>query len=83
MKLLVGTGLPIGWTEGVVAADDKIGVEDLGMKTGALTDCAGRLGAASVVGGDCGGRLSDEKGQNDGKIYKFRGSTCGRWEGRA
>jgi len=27
------------------------------MNTGALTDCAGRLGVASVMGGDCGGTL--------------------------
>ena len=38
-------------------AADKIGVEDFGMNTGALTDCAGRLGVASVMGGDCGGAL--------------------------
>ena len=42
-------------TEGVAA--DKIGVEDFGTNTGALTDCAGRLGVASVVDGDCGGML--------------------------
>jgi hypothetical protein len=49
------TGLPIDWVEGV--AVDKIGVEDLGTNTGALTDCAGRLGVASVDGGDCGETL--------------------------
>ena len=47
-------------------AADKIGVEDFGTNTGALTDCAGRVGAASVIGGDCGGRLFGE----DGKGYR-------------
>lgn len=55
VRLLGATGLPKDWTAGV--AVDKVGVEDLGMNTGALTDCAGRLGVASVVGGDCGNTL--------------------------
>lgn len=55
-------------------AADKIGVEDLGMNTGALIDCAGRVGVASVVGGDCGGALSD----GDGRFYKFSGSLYGK-----
>ena len=55
VRLFAVTGLPIDWTEGVAAC--KIGVEDLGTNTGALTDCAGRLGVASVVGGDCGKTL--------------------------
>lgn len=49
------TGLPTGWTE--IVAAGKIGVEVFGTNTGALTDCAGRLGVASVVGGDWGGIL--------------------------
>ena len=46
-------------------AADRIGVEDLGINTGALTDCAGRPGVASVLGGDCGGTLFDEDGKGD------------------
>ena len=49
------TGLPTDWTEGVAA--DKVGVEDFGTNTGALTDWAGRAGAVSVAGGDCDGTL--------------------------
>lgn len=55
MRLLAVTGLPTDWTEGVAA--DNVGVEDFGTKTGALTDWAGRVGVASVTGGDCGGTL--------------------------
>ena len=52
-------------------AADKIGVEDLGMNTGALTDWAGRLGVPSAVGGDCGGTLFDEDGKSDGRFPSF------------
>jgi len=60
VRLLVDAGLPIDWTEGV--AVDKIGVDDFGTNTGALTDCAGRVGVASVDGGDRGGTLLVEGG---------------------
>ena len=66
MRLLVDAGLPIDWTEGAVV--DKIGVDDFGMNTGALTDCAGRVGVASVDVGDCGGTLLVEGGVRDGKF---------------
>jgi len=58
VRLLADAGFSIDWT-GVAA--DKIGVDDFGMNTGALTDCAGRVGVASVDGGDCGGTLLVER----------------------
>lgn len=69
MRLLADTGLSIGWTEGVAA--DRIGVDDFGTNTGALTDWAGRVGAVSwvgVVGEDCGRTLPVEDEKNDGKF---------------
>lgn len=55
MRSLAATELSADWTAGV--AEDKVGVEDFGTKTGALTDWAGKLGAASVVGEDCSDTL--------------------------
>lgn len=69
VRLLADAGLPVDWTEGV--AVDKSGVEDFGTNTGALTDCAGRLGVASVVGGDCGGTLFGEDGKSSERFPSF------------
>ena len=74
VRLLVDAGLPIDWTEGV--AVDKIGVDDFGTNTGALTDCAGRVGVASVGGGDCGGTLLVEGGVRDGRFRISRWVYC-------
>lgn len=52
-------------------AADKIGVEDFGINTGALTDCAGRVGVVSPGCGDCGGTLFSEGGESDGRFPRF------------